>query len=89
MCRGLVHGYTLVSTHYLIFLKQCSPNSRAKFVQFETVYRPEQMPGQNTPTLNWPYKEAVTINEAFHPLSLLCLGMYGKFFQIKMVRQLE
>ena len=59
-------------------LKQCSPNSRAKYVQFETVYRPEQMPGQNTPTLNWPYKEAVTINEAFHPLSLLCLGMYGK-----------
>ena len=59
-------------------LKQCSPNSRAKFVQFETVYRPEQMPGQNIPTLNWPYKEAVTINEAFHPLSLLCLGMYGK-----------
>ena len=37
-------------------LKQCSPNSRAKFVQFETVYRPEQMPGQNIPTLNYHIK---------------------------------
>ena len=71
-------------------LKQCSPNSRAKFIQFETVYRPEQMPGQNIPTLNWPYKGAVTINEAFHPLSLLCLGCTSKInFQIKMVHQLR
>ena len=60
-------------------LKRFEPNSNAKFVTFTTVYRPEQMPGQKKNTkLNWPYKEALRIDEAMHPLSLLAVGMYGE-----------
>src|SRR5690625_1508437 len=58
-------------------LKRFRPTSRAKFVQFEALYDPQQMPGQRRDILDWPYREALRIDEAMHPLTLLTVGMYG------------
>lgn len=59
-------------------LKKAQPNSRAKFVEFTTLYDPEQMPGQRRRVLQWPYKEGLRIDEAMHPLTILAVGLYGK-----------
>ncbi len=58
-------------------LKRFKPNSRAKYVAFETVTRPEQMPGQRRGVLDFPYVEGLTMAEAMNPLSLLAIGVYG------------
>jgi sulfoxide reductase catalytic subunit YedY len=58
-------------------VKRFKPTSKAKYVAFETVYRPEQMPGQKWPTLRWPYVEGLTMAEAMHPLTLMVVGVYG------------
>ena len=54
------------------------PNSKAKFVQFETVYRPSEMPGLNRAVLDWPYVEGLRLDEATNPLALLAVGLYGE-----------
>ncbi|MBS7802998.1 protein-methionine-sulfoxide reductase catalytic subunit MsrP [Rhizobiales bacterium TNE-4] len=54
------------------------PTSRAKFVRFTTAERPSEMPGLGSPVLDWPYTEALRIDEAMHPLTLVTLGMYGE-----------
>ena len=59
-------------------LEKASPNSKAKFVEFTSVYDPEQMPGQRYPILQWPYKEGLRIDEAMHPLTTMVTGLYGK-----------
>ncbi|CAG9000023.1 MAG: Protein-methionine-sulfoxide reductase catalytic subunit MsrP [Candidatus Celerinatantimonas neptuna] len=61
-------------------LKRFEPTSRAKYVAFTSVYRPEQMPGQKSlfSTIQWPYVEGLRIDEAMHPLTLLAVGLYGK-----------
>ena len=59
-------------------IKRFEPLSSAKYVSFETVYRPEEMPGQKRRILRWPYKEGLTIEEAMHPLTLMAVGIYGK-----------
>ena len=59
-------------------LEKASPNSKAKFVEFTSVYDPEQMPGQRYPILQWPYKEGLRIDEAMHPLTTVVTGLYGK-----------
>lgn len=59
-------------------LKRFDPASKAKYVAFETLVDPEQMPGQRRSTLDWPYREGLRIDEAMHPLTLLAVGMYGK-----------
>jgi sulfoxide reductase catalytic subunit YedY len=59
-------------------IKRFEPLSSAKYVSFETVYRPEEMPGQKKRILRWPYKEGLTIKEAMHPLTLMAVGIYGK-----------
>jgi methionine sulfoxide reductase catalytic subunit len=59
-------------------IKQAQPNSRAKFVEFTTLYDPEQMPGQHRKVLDWPYVEGLRIDEAMNPLSLLAVGLYGQ-----------
>ncbi|MBO6947608.1 MAG: protein-methionine-sulfoxide reductase catalytic subunit MsrP [Rhodospirillales bacterium] len=59
-------------------LKRFEPTSDARYVYFETLLDPEQMPGQRAPVLNWPYKEGLRIDEAMHPLSILAVGMYGE-----------
>ncbi|MFQ5633850.1 MAG: protein-methionine-sulfoxide reductase catalytic subunit MsrP [Gammaproteobacteria bacterium] len=58
-------------------LKRFRPNSRAKYVAFETVVRPSEMPGQRRGVLDFPYLEGLTIAEAMHPLSLMVTGVYG------------
>jgi len=59
-------------------LKRFKPTSKAKYVAFKTVYRPEEMPGQKWNSLNWPYVEGLRIDEAMHPLALLAVGLYGE-----------
>jgi len=58
-------------------LKRFKPTSRAKYVAFETVYRPSEMPGQRARVLDFPYVEGLTIDEAMHPLTLMVTGLYG------------
>ncbi|GAA6180947.1 protein-methionine-sulfoxide reductase catalytic subunit MsrP [Shimia sp. NS0008-38b] len=52
--------------------------SSAKYVAFETLYRPDEMPGQRQPFLDWPYVEGLRLDEANHPLTLMATGIYGK-----------
>jgi sulfoxide reductase catalytic subunit YedY len=52
--------------------------SSAKYVAFETLYRPEEMPGQRFPVLEWPYVEGLRLDEAMHPLTIMATGIYGK-----------
>ena len=63
-------------------LQQAKPLSSAKYVAFETLYDPKQMPGQKSRFigggLDDPYVEGLTIEEATHPLTLLSVGLYGK-----------
>lgn len=59
-------------------IRRCEPTSLAKFVSFETLDDPEQMPGVRVPILDWPYREGLTIAEAMHPLTLLAVGLYGE-----------
>jgi|SRR5579871_744499 len=59
-------------------LKRFNPTSAAKYVQFTTVYRPSEMPGQRSNLLPWPYVEGLRIDEAMHPLTLMVVGLYGR-----------
>jgi sulfoxide reductase catalytic subunit YedY len=60
-------------------LKMVKPLSTAKFVKFTTLLQPETMPNQRSNAmLDWPYTEALRIDEAMHPLTLLAVGMYGE-----------
>ncbi|NUO53526.1 MAG: protein-methionine-sulfoxide reductase catalytic subunit MsrP [Polyangiaceae bacterium] len=59
-------------------IEKVEPTSRAKFVAFETLLDEEQMPGQKSPVLDWPYVEGLRIDEATHALTLLAVGLYGK-----------
>jgi len=54
------------------------PTSRAKFVEFTTLYDPAQMPGQRGAVLPWPYVEGLRMDEAMHPLTLVVTGLYGR-----------
>ena len=54
------------------------PTSRAKFVEFTSLYDPAQMPGQRGAVLPWPYVEGLRMDEAMHPLTLVVTGLYGR-----------
>jgi sulfoxide reductase catalytic subunit YedY len=54
------------------------PTSNARFVYFETLNDPQQMPGLRSPILDWPYREGLTIAEAMHPLAILAVGLYDE-----------
>ncbi len=77
-----VEGWSMVipwqgfSLCHLLDLAQ--PTSQAHYVEFVSLHRPEQMIGQRKDTLHWPYTEALRLDEAFHPLSFLATGLYGK-----------
>ncbi len=58
-------------------IRRVEPTSKANFVRFETVLRPEEMPGQRVAVLRWPYVEGLRMDEAMHPLTLLVTGVYG------------
>jgi sulfoxide reductase catalytic subunit YedY len=59
-------------------IERAEPTSKAAFVQFTTLLRPSQMPGQATSSLDWPYTEGLRMDEAKHPLTILAVGLYGK-----------
>ncbi len=60
-------------------LEEVEPTSQAKYVRFETVYDPDQMPGQKAASsYPWPYVEGLSLDEAMHDLTLLATGLYGE-----------
>lgn len=61
-------------------LDKVEPLGSAKYVAFETIVRPSEMPGQSGlfQSLNWPYVEGLRLDEARHPLTLLAVGLYGE-----------
>ena len=59
-------------------VKHFQPTSKAKYVAFETLNDPKRMPGQRRRSLDWPYREGLTIAEATNPLTILAVGLYGE-----------
>lgn len=59
-------------------IKQVEPTSKAKYVEFKTLYDPKQMPGQYRGVLEWSYTEGLRMDEAMHPLTILAVGLYGE-----------
>ena len=59
-------------------IKRVEPTSNAKYVEFISLQDQEQMPGQKSSVLDWPYREGLRIDEAMHPLTLLTMGLYGE-----------
>src|SRR5687767_7029198 len=57
-------------------IKRVEPTGSAKFVEFTTLEDPIQMPGQRFPVLDWPYVEALRMDEAMHPLTIMAAGLY-------------
>jgi methionine sulfoxide reductase catalytic subunit len=66
-------GYSLAE-----LIKRAEPQGSAKFVEFVTLADAKQMPGIRSSVLDWPYVEALRMDEALHPLTLLTLGLYGE-----------
>lgn len=66
-------GFSLAS-----LIKQLKPTSKAKYIEFTTLYDPEQMPGQRSGSIKWPYVEGLRMDEAMNPLSLMATGLYGE-----------
>ena len=50
----------------------------ARYVAFETAFRPDEMPGVRLPVLDWPYREGLRLDEAMHPLTIMATGVYGE-----------
>lgn len=59
-------------------IKKVEPTSKAKYVEFTTLYDPKQMPGQRRKILDWPYVEGLRMDEAMNPLTIIATGLYGK-----------
>ncbi len=59
-------------------IRRVEPTGSAKFVEFTTVVRPSQMPGQRSRVLDWPYIEGLRMDEAMNPLTLMVTGVYGE-----------
>lgn len=61
-----------------VLINQAEPLGKAKFVAFETVMAPDQMPNQKRNVLAWPYAEGLRMDEAMHPLTILAVGLYDQ-----------
>ena len=59
-------------------LDRFEPQPSAKYVAFETLYRPSEMRGQRMGGLPWPYVEGLRLDEAMHPLTIMATGLYGE-----------
>jgi sulfoxide reductase catalytic subunit YedY len=59
-------------------IRRAAPTGNAKYVEFETLNDPKQMPGQRSRILDWPYVEGLRMDEAMNPLTLLAVGLYGE-----------
>jgi len=66
-------GFTLSS-----LLNEVEPTSDAQYLRFESVYRPDEMPGQKSPFYPWPYQEGLRLDEAMNDLTILATGLYGQ-----------
>ena len=66
-------GYSLSA-----LIKRVEPQGSARYVEFVTLADAKQMPGLRSRVLDWPYTEALRLDEALHPLTLLTFGMYGE-----------
>jgi sulfoxide reductase catalytic subunit YedY len=77
-----VEGWSMVipwlGVSFSALAKVAEPLGDAKYVRFTTLFDPQQMPGQRFPTLDWPYREGLRIDEAMHPLTMLAVGLYGR-----------
>jgi len=60
------------------FIARVEPLASARYVEFTTLFDPQQMPGQRRGVLRWPYKEGLRLDEAMHPLTILAAGLYGR-----------
>lgn len=67
------NGFPLAS-----LLREVEPRGDARYVRFETLFDPQQMPGLKQPWYNWPYQEGLRLDEAMHDLTLLATGLYGE-----------
>jgi sulfoxide reductase catalytic subunit YedY len=59
-------------------ITRVQPLSSAKYIEFQTLHDPKQMPGQRSSVLSWPYTEGLRLDEAMHPLAIFSVGLYGK-----------
>ena len=59
-------------------IRQVQPTGNAKYIEFDTLADPKQMPGLRSSVLAWPYTEGLRLDEANQPLTLLTLGLYGE-----------
>ena len=66
-------GYSLAE-----LIKKVEPTGNAKYIEFISLADKKQMPGVNSPVLEWPYVEGLRLDEANHPLAMLVFGMYGE-----------
>ena len=72
---SMVIPWTGFSLRHL--LAEVDPTADAKYVRFETILDPDNMPGQRSPWFDWPYVEGLRLDEANHDLTLMATGMYG------------
>jgi methionine sulfoxide reductase catalytic subunit len=73
-----VEAWSMVIPWEASLLKKAEPTSDAKYVRFETVFRPEEMRGQKSQLYPWPYQEGLRLDEAMNDLSFLATGLYGE-----------
>jgi sulfoxide reductase catalytic subunit YedY len=66
-------GYPLAE-----LIRRVEPSGQAKYVEFTTLADRAQMPGLSSSVIQWPYREGLRLDEAMHPLTLLCFGLYGE-----------
>jgi len=59
-------------------IKWAEPTSNAKYIEFISLADSQQMDGINLPILDWPYTEALRLDEAMHPLTIMAVGLYGE-----------
>lgn len=59
-------------------IQAAQPTAQAKYVAFQTLNDPRQMPGQRSDVIAWPYQEALRLDEAMNPLALMAVGLYGQ-----------
>jgi sulfoxide reductase catalytic subunit YedY len=77
-----VEGWSMVIPWYGFplakLIDKLEPLPSARYIRMETLYDPDQMPGQRRAVLDWPYVEGLRMDEAMNPLTLMAVGVYGK-----------
>jgi len=77
-----VEGWSMVipwvGYSFKAIIDKVQPTPKAKFVEFTTVMRPSELPGERRSVLDWPYVEGLRLDEAMNPLALLTVGLYGE-----------